>query len=383
MAMGAEARRPRICLDLSPAVHRRAGMGRYVRELAAALIAEGGELEWVVFYNAARTAIVEPPLVALPRLATGLPDKPWRLRVLLAYLLGRAQDGLFPGVDLFHATDHLLPRLASVPSVFTLHDLTCRLMPAAHTPLNRWFHLLLLPHFLRQAAAVIAVSECTRRDAVRLYGLDEGKVHVVHEGVSPHFRPAGAAEVAAVRRKYGLPERYILHVGTIEPRKNLVTLLDAWAALRREGAPQRLVIAGRRGWRCGAFFARLRELGVEEEVTLPGFVEETDLPALYSAADLFAFPSLYEGFGLPVLEAMACGVPVVCSCTSSLPEVAGEAALLLDPHDPAAWAGAMGRALADPALREGLRAAGLAHARRFTWQAAARRTQQVYRAVMR
>ena len=374
---------PRICLDLSPAVHGRAGIGRYAQELAAALVAGGGGLEYTLFYNAARTATVEPPLAGVPRLEMALADRPWRLRVLLAHLVGRAQDGLFPGVDLFHATDHLLPRFSAVPSVFTLHDLTCRLYPAAHMPLNRWFHLLSMPRFLRQAEAVIAVSESTRRDAVRLYGIDEGKVHVVYEGVSPRFRPASPAEVAAVRQKYGLPEAMILFVGTIEPRKNLGTLVDAWAALRAQGAPQRLVIAGRRGWRCGAFFARLRELGVEEEVTLPGFVEEADLPALYSAAELFAFPSLYEGFGLPVLEAMACGTPVVCSDRSSLPEVAGEAALLAGPTDVAAWVGAMGRALADPALRAKLRAAGLARARRFTWQAAAEGTRQVYGAVTR
>jgi len=374
---------PRICLDLSPAVHGRAGIGRYAQELAAALVAGGGGLEYTLFYNAARTATVEPPLAGVPRLEMALADRPWRLRVLLAHLVGRAQDGLFPGVDLFHATDHLLPRFSAVPSVFTLHDLTCRLYPAAHMPLNRWFHLLSMPRFLRQAEAVIAVSESTRRDAVRLFGIDEGKVHVVYEGVSPRFRPASHAEVAAVRQKYGLPEAMILFVGTIEPRKNLGTLVDAWAALRAQGAPQRLVIAGRRGWRCGAFFARLRELGVEEEVTLPGFVEEADLPALYSAAELFAFPSLYEGFGLPVLEAMACGTPVVCSDRSSLPEVAGEAALLAGPTDVAAWVGAMGRALADPALRAKLRAAGLARARRFTWQAAAEGTRQVYGAVTR
>jgi len=374
--------RPRICLDLSPAVHGRAGMGRYAQELATALLAEGGEQEYMVFYNSAGTAELDGALASLPCLTTHLPDKPWRLRVLLAHLAGRAQDGLFPGVGLFHATDHLLPCFSAVPSVFTLHDLTCRLYPAAHTPLNRWFHLLLMPRFLRQAEAVIAVSECTRRDAVRLYRLDEQKVRVIYEGVSPRFRPASPAEMARVRQRYRLPERFVLFVGTIEPRKNLSTLLAAFASLRAQGAPQRLVVAGRKGWRCGAFFARLRELGVEEEVVLPGRVDEADLPALYSAAELFAFPSLYEGFGLPVLEAMACGTPVVCSASSSLPEVAGEAALLAEPADVAAWVGAMGRALADPALRATLRAAGLVRAQRFTWQAAAQRTQQVYRAII-
>jgi len=381
--MAADQRPARICLDLSPAVHRRAGIGRYAQELAAALVAEGGELEYALFYNAARTATVDPSLAGLPRLEMDLADRPWRLRVLLAHLVGRAQDGLFPGIDLFHATDHLLPRFAAVHSVFTLHDLTCRLYPAAHRPLNRWFHLLLMPRFLRQAEAVIAVSESTRRDVVRLYGLDEAKVRVVHEGVSPRFRPASVGEVDGVRQKYGLPERFILAVGTIEPRKNLGTLVDAWAALRAQGAPQHLVMAGRRGWRCGALFARLRERGIEEEVILPGYVEEADLPALYSAAELFAFPSLYEGFGLPVLEAMACGTPVVCSATSSLPEVAGEAALLAGPSDVATWTAAMGRVLADPALHTALRAAGLARAARFTWQAAAQSTREIYLAVTR
>ncbi len=371
----------RICLDVSAAVHRRAGIGRYVGELAAALAAADGEYEYTLFYNRASEAVLAPPLDCLPRLTSGLADKPWRLRVLLAQLARAPQDPLFPGVDLFHATDHLLPYLARVASVFTLYDLTVRLHPEAHTALNRWFLTLMLPRFLRRASAVVAISECTRRDAARLYGLDEATIRVVPGGVHPRFHPAEPEASRAVRRKYALPERMILYVGTLEPRKNLATLLEAYRALKDGGISHGLVIAGKAGWRYQATFRRLTQLGLEGEVILPGYIADEDLPALYSAADLFAFPSLYEGFGLPVLEAMACGTPVVCSNASSLPEVAGDAAILLDPRDAGAWARTMGRVLADPALAAELRARGLARATRFTWAACAQAMREVYRSL--
>ncbi len=373
----------RVCLDASPAVYGRAGIGRYVQELIAALVALDEDLECTIFYNRAREGRdtaphLEPPLDSLPRLTTALGDKPWRLSVLLAHLLRRRQDRLFAGVDLFHATDHVLPRLTGVRTVFTLHDLTFLLYPEAHSLANRWYLTLMMPRFLRAAGAVVAVSECTRRDAVRLYGLEEARVRVIYPGVGPEFRPAHPGEVATVRRRYGLPERLILYVGTIEPRKNLPTLLRAYSALRQRGCEHRLVIVGREGWRSRGFWETLKELGLGGEVLTPGYVPDADLPALYSAAEALVFPSLYEGFGLPVLEAMACGVPVVCSAASSLPEVAGEAALLVSPADVGGLAAAIERLLDDPALRARLRAEGLARARRFTWEAAARATLEVY-----
>jgi len=368
----------RICLDVSPAAHRRAGMGRYAQEMATALLAAGTEHDYVLFYNRAIDARVEPPLDCLPRLTTSLPDKPWRLSVLLAYLSRFPQDRLFPGVDIFHATDHLLPHLFRVRSVFTLHDLAFRFYPQTHTPLSRWFLALMMPRFLRAATAVIAVSECTRRDAIRQYGLDEARVRVIHEGVNPRFRPATPEAIAAIRQKYNLPERYVFYVGTIEPRKNLTTLLEAYLSLKNQRSGCGLVVAGSRGWRCQGFFRRLRELGLEGQVILPGFVPDEGLPALYSGADLFVFPSLYEGFGLPVLEAMACGTPVVCSDTSSLPEVGGDAALLVPPDDAGALAAAMQRALQDQALRAQMRALGLEQARRLTWEKAAQQTAMIY-----
>ncbi|MCC7355735.1 MAG: glycosyltransferase family 4 protein [Anaerolineae bacterium] len=372
----------RICVDVSAAVHHRAGLGRYAHELTAALLDVDAGDEYVVFYNRPARAQVAPPLDRLRHLTTNLPNKPWRLSALFAHFAGLPQDRLFPGIDLFHAADHLLPRFSRARSVFTLHDLAFRFYPETHTALNRWFLNVMMPRFLRSADAVIAVSEHTKRDAVRAYEIDEAKVRVIYEGVHPRFRPADPEAMEAVRRKYGLPDRFILSVGTIEPRKNLDTLLAAYRLLRGQGTAHKLVVVGKKGWLYEGFFRRLRELGLEGEVIFPGFIPDNDLPAFYSSAELFAFPSLYEGFGLPPLEAMACGAPVVCADSSSLPEVVGDAALLLPPLDVVAWAEAMRRLACDADLRATLRARGPARARRFSWERAARETVEVYRRVM-
>ena len=205
---------------------------------------------------------------------------------------------------------------------------------------------------------------------------------VVYGGVDPGFCPILPVARAALRQKYALPERFILSVGTIEPRKNLTALLDAYHTLRQSDPDLGLVIAGRRGWRSAGFFERLQALGLEATVRLLGPVPDADLPALYSAAEVFAYPSLYEGFGLPPLEAMACGTPVVVSNTSSLPEVVGKAGLLVEPHDIAGLAAAIEAALTDTARQADLCARGLMQARCFTWEAAARATLQVYQDVL-
>lgn len=371
----------RICIDASPAVHHRGGFGRYVQELATGLLAVDPDNEYVAFYNHAAAAQVEPPLDGLSHFTTKLSNRPWRLSVVLAYLTRIPQDRLFPGTDVFHATDNLLPRLSQVKSVFALQDLIFRFYPETHKPLNRWFLTLMMPRFLQAADAVIAISECTSKDAVRVYGLDEAKIRVIYAAVSASFHARAPEAISLVRRKYGLPDSFILSVGTIEPRKNLTSLLEAYRALKNEGSDCKLVIVGKRGWLYKGFYTRLHELGLEQEVVFPGFVPDEDLPTFYSAADLFVFPSLYEGFGLPVLEAMACGVPVITSDTSSLPEVAGEAALLVDPTSVEALVAAMRRVLDDRALQAEMRARGLKRADRFTWHETARRTAEVYREI--
>jgi glycosyltransferase involved in cell wall biosynthesis len=371
----------RICLNASPAVHHIAGLGRYTQELMAALLEVDSENEYVAFYNRPGEALVDPPLDRLPHLTTNLATKPWRMSALVAHFARISQDQLFPGIDLFHATDHLLPRLTRIKSVFTLHDLVFRFYPHTHKTLNRWFLTLMMPRFLAAADAVIAVSESTKKDAIQAYGLDEAKITVIYEGVSDHFRRVSPEAISAVRHKYSLPEQFFLTVATIEPRKNLTLLLEAYHTLRNDSSPG-LVIVGRKGWLYSGFFDRLHELGLENDVVFPGFVPDEDLPALYSAADVFVFPSLYEGFGLPVVEALACGTPVVTSNAASLPEVAGDAALLVDPSSVGELVRAVRDVQRNQELREELRARGPRQAAKFSWQRAARETLAVYRSLV-
>jgi len=371
----------RITFDLSPAVHHHAGLGRYAHELLSAMVAIDTEDSFdVLYYTPNGAERPDPPLDRLPARQVRLSAKPWRMSVLTANYTGLAMDRWLHSGDVFHATDHLLPALRRSASVFTVHDLIYLFYPEYHLRLNRWFLTLMLPRFLKAADAIIAVSENTRRDAARLMGVPAEKMTVIYEGVNPAYRPiADPAVLAAVRARYYLPERFLLFFSTIEPRKNLLMLLEAYRALldRSPAAPD-LAVAGRKGWLFQPVFERVTALGLEQRVHFTDWIDEADAPALMNAAEVFLYPSLYEGFGLPPLEAMACGVPVLCSDASSLPEVVGQAGLLLPPRDTAAWVQALERLLADPALGLALRGRGLAQAKKFTWEAAARQTLAVY-----
>ena len=371
----------RVTIDYTPAIQQHAGIGRYADELARALIALYPRDEWRLFYVDPEQRVPSSPLDTLPRRALRQSSKPWRLRVLLSIYLQRSQDRTIGKTELFHATDHLLPRLSHTRSVFTLHDLTALTFPATHTQLNRRFLQWMLPYFLRDADLIIADSASTQRDALRLYNLPAERIRVVHLGVDRRFQPAASDTQAQTRARYHLPDRFILSVGTLEPRKNLITLLEACHALHADGSDVALVIAGGRGWHSEPFFERLRALGLEDAVQLLGRVPDEDLPALYTLAEVFAFPSLYEGFGLPVLEAMACGTPVVCSSTSSLPEVAGEAAIQIFPTAVREWTQALKQIGGNAAVRADLRERGIKQAARFTWENTARQTYAVYQEV--
>jgi glycosyltransferase involved in cell wall biosynthesis len=371
-----------VTFDYTPAIQQHAGIGRYADELARALIALRPEDEWHLFYVDPENRVPAPPLDQVERTALRQSNKRWRFSVLLNTFARRAMDQqLHTRGGLFHATDHLLPPLAHTRSVFTLHDLTVLKFPKTHAQLNRRFLQLMLPRFLQKADVVIADSICTQQDALQLYRLPADRTRVVHLGVQARFKPADAVSARSVRERYRLPERFILAVSTIEPRKNLIVLLEAYQALRQRHSDIQLVIAGKRGWRSEPFFERLQALGLTDKVRLLGFVPDEDLPALYSLAEVFAFPSLYEGFGLPVLEAMACGTPVICSNASSLPEVAGEAALQIAPADVQAWTEALEQIGSNSVLRASLRERGLKQAARFTWENTARQTYAIYQEV--
>lgn len=281
--------------------------------------------------------------------------------------------------QVLHSLGYVQPLACPCRSVVTIHDLSYLLYPASFNRANRLYLRLFSRLTAARADRLIAVSENTKRDTVRLLGVSPAKVDVVHHGIEPFFRPWPEREaIEALRRRRGLPERMILFFGTIEPRKNLTTLIRAFAELKRAGLPHQLVVAGAKGWQWESVFATIEELGLGGEIVLPGYVPYDEQPLWYNAAELFVYPSLYEGFGFPPLEAMACGTPVVASDTSALPEVVGDAGLLVDPTNVEALAAAMRRVLTVPELGAELRERGLKRASTFSWREAARRTLEVY-----
>lgn len=386
-----------IVIDASPAVHHKAGLGRYAEELIAALATERqragnkGE-EYVAFYHDAVNATPSKLIQSLTCIATSQKPYPWRMRALMANVLNLSQDNLFEqsaantreplsAPKLFHATEHLLPRFKQIKTVFTLHDLIFKFFPQHHLPRNRIFLNLAMPVFLKRADVIICVSEHTRRDAMKTYGVPEQKMRVIYEGVHPRFKRVNDVKLLqTVKEKYRLPERFIMALGTVEPRKNLVTLFDAFKALRDEDAAlvDEVIVVGRQGWLHEATYRAVHERELTGKVRFLGMVDDADLPAMLSLAQALAFPSVYEGFGFPPLEAMACGTPVVSSNASSLPEVCGDAALLVAPMDVAGWVGALRRALTDRQLRLDLQNKGPVQAQKFDWFKTARQTKAVY-----
>jgi glycosyltransferase involved in cell wall biosynthesis len=269
--------------------------------------------------------------------------------------------------------------------VITVHDVISLLFPQLFTLKHRLIVRAGLARVAHQADVIIVPSYAVRQDVQQCLRIDESRVVVIPEGCEPRFRPLTDLEyLHRIQTKYGLPARYILCLGTLEPRKNITTLLHAFArlppTLSKESALH-LVVAGARGWREQPIFQTVKNLGIEQAVCFPGFIDDEDLPALYSGALLFVFPSLYEGFGLPVLEAMGCGVPVVTSNTSAMPEVAGDGALLVDPRDVDGMAAAMATVLENTTLRECLRQKGFARAQSFSWEITARKTLELYMAL--
>ena len=283
-------------------------------------------------------------------------------------------------LDLFHSPYYVKPYALGPPNVLTLYDTIPTRYPSYYPRHTRSTIRLLKRLALRSATHCLAISSATKADFVRYYSLSPRRVTAVPLAVDSHFRPADAAAIAATLSRYQLPHGYVLYLGINKPHKNLVRLIEAWSQVVRPGSFP-LVLAGPEDPRYPQARQRAAKLGLEDAVRFPGSIAEADLPALYSAAIAFVFPSLWEGFGLPVLEAMACGVPTACSNTSSLPGIAGDAAVTFDPADVEAIAATLRRLLGDVDLRGQLRERGLAQVRRFTWAETARRTLQVYRAV--
>ncbi|NOZ71514.1 MAG: glycosyltransferase family 4 protein [Chloroflexi bacterium] len=287
------------------------------------------------------------------------------------------------GISLLHGLANALPVLSHIPSVVTVHDLSFMRYPQAFRPGNRFYLSRITALSCRRARRVIAVSRATAADIQHYFHIPADKISVIYNGVDSIYRPLPPAEVSAYRQKAGWPERFILTVGTLEPRKNHLTLLEAYARYRTmTSQPLPLLIGGGRGWYYETIFARVQALGLSEHVHFLGFVPLEALPWLYNSATLFVYPSLYEGFGLPLAEAMACGTPAITSQCSSLPEVAGDAALLIDPQQPDMLATAMRDILASPERQQTMRTAGLKQTAPFRWEHTAAATAQLYQQLL-
>jgi glycosyltransferase involved in cell wall biosynthesis len=365
-----------IVLDARTAIDHFPGIGRYVVNLAQALKSTAPELELTLLRGPAATA---------QRLA--LPDLP--AVECAAPPFSMAQQWIVPkqlrdlNATLYHSPYYLMPFRPDVPTVLTAYDVIPLVYPQYYTWIQRSIFRLAHGLALRTARAVIAISQATKADLVHYFGVDAKKIAVTPLAVDPHFGPQSTSAIEAVRRKYHLPARYVLYCGSNKPHKNLPRLI---AAMSKSAGPNQrsgihLVVAGAWDTRYPEAQRLVNRLGLRERVHFIGPVSDADLPALYSGALVFAFVSEYEGFGLPPLEAMACGTPVVIGNTSSLPEVIGQAGARVDPARVDEIAQAIDQIVQDRELRATMRQHGLEHAARFTWERTARQTLDVYRSV--
>ncbi len=347
------------------------GARQFIKSLIPALAESRGQDELFFFYSREQFRGLAP---GCPEIVRESRNKMWWDFVLLPRMLRRLkiEAAIFP--------KNVIPPFTGCANYVVIHDLAYFLPELnAYRWLDTVYMRAFLPRSARAAAGVFAVSENTKRDVMHYTGCDPAKITVTYEAADPAFIPVTDPDcLRAVRERHHLPAQFVLYTGSLSPRKNLVRLLQAFARLG-EAVPHQLVLTGSKSWKGRSVYDMMDTLHLRGRIAQLGYVEEKDMPALYSLAGAYVYPSLYEGFGLPVLEAMQCGCPVVASRASSIPEVAGEAALLIDPYDVDALTGAIRQVLTDPSCRATLVAAGLQRAALFSWRRCAETMLKVIR----
>jgi O-antigen biosynthesis alpha-1,3-mannosyltransferase len=376
---------PRIAIDVSPLLDLSTGIGYYTAHLARQLIGLRPEFRWRFFAVPRRTekeinfkigseefkAVIKPWY--LPARATSL-----LLQAPLKPLL--AVENFIGESDLFHWTNFLCCSQRRGKKILTVHDISFCLFPEYHPLKRRLLFKKLFPGSLEQADHIITVSQNTKQDLVHHFHVPAKNITVIYLGVDPTFTPVTEPEAAPIMATHGVRfSEYLLYIGTVEPRKNLVRLIQAYNIFRaNDSASLPLVLVGASGWLNQDLYKEIEKSPWKSEIKILGYVAKTDLPALYSGAVAFVYPSIYEGFGLPLLEAMACGAPVITANNSSLPEVVGDAAILVDAYNVEAIASVILQVVNDPRVREDLKQRGLARAKCFSWQFTAEQTLAVY-----
>jgi glycosyltransferase involved in cell wall biosynthesis len=377
----------RIAIDYSAAVNQRAGVGRLVRNQVLALAELDRDNDYrLVYARPNRGQVPEFPSARnFARKEVGIRER-WLTILWHRANLPLPADWLSGPVDLYHSPDFVLPPLRHARGILTVHDLAFLMRPDCADERLRAYLEGVVPRSVQRADFIVADSENTRNDLVVLLGVAPAAISVVPGGVEPRFVPVTDVNLLQrARHTLGVGDApFVLAIGVIEPRKNLNRLMDAFFALKQRGKVPpdlKLVLAGGKGWLVDGIFEHHAASPIHADICMPGFVPDEMLPAIYSAAEVLAFPSLYEGFGLPILEAMACGTPVVASLASCLPEVAEGAALMIEPTDVDGLSAALELALLDTPLRTRLIEQGRQRAARYTWQSAAALLLQVYQKV--
>jgi glycosyltransferase involved in cell wall biosynthesis len=354
----------RIGIDTQSIIAQKTGLGGYVQNLISALKKIDSKNEYIFLSSNKKGDLTTPARI-------------WWDQVVFP---ARA---LFKKVDIIHKPAFSAPVFCPRKTVVTVPDLIGKLYPENFSPTSRFYWAYLLPFSLKKAHKIIAISKNTKQDIMSLLKIPEEKIVVIHLAVGKEFRPiVDIDKIASIKKKYNTGDKFILDVGTLEPRKNLPFLVKAFdLAIKKGKIEHNLVLTGKKGWYYEDLFNLIQELHLENRVILPGYVSDEDLPVLYNAADLFCFPSLYEGFGLTPLEAMASGTPVIAAKNSSIPEVVGDAGILLATKEETLWAENIIKVLSNPKILTDLRNRGLKRAQKFSWEKTARETIKIYNEV--
>ncbi|MHB1002180.1 MAG: glycosyltransferase family 4 protein [Armatimonadota bacterium] len=366
----------RVGIDARPTQGSFTGDATYWRGLIEGLAGLDTEDEFILYYDKRLQEAVVPPSGHLRTHTLGAMN--WRVWSAWAFPRALMTDG----VKVAHV-QYSIPPAIHCPVITSIHDVSFKRHPEFFSLKDRVILDMGVRHSGRRAARILAISEYTKKEICELYSINPEKVTVVYPGVDTQFKPQDRVSAKEmVKEKYGLDFPFVLSLGVIQPRKNLNRLLDAYVILKRDGnLNHKLVIAGKYGWKEANLKDRIEELGLRDDVVFTGYVPYEDLPNLYSAADLFVYPSVYEGFGLPPAEAMACGVPVITGNRSSLPEVVGEAGIMVDPYKPEEFADSIKRVLTDSSLYNMLSERGPAQAQKFSWDRMARQVVSIYHEV--
>ena len=373
--------RLRVGIDATALPPQPVGAGNYMIQLIRALVGIESDFDYVVFAHPTGQTLIDIPEQKGFHWVIVPDHKP-------AVRLVWEQTG-FPRlirqekIDLLHSLHYTRPFRLPCASVVTFHDMTFFLFPELHTVFKRLFFPAAIRYSAHAANAIIAISESTRQDAIRLLDINPTRIHTIPLGVTDEFRSYPASpQLSLIRQKYKLPDHFILYVGMLEPRKNIPMLLRAYRRVLDRGPAPALVLAGRMGWGVDAIHQIISQLALTEQIHFTGYVTPQDLPFVYNLADLFVYPSLYEGFGLPPLEALACGTPVITSAISSMPANMGDAAILVPPSDETALSTAIWEVLNNAELHQALAVKGPLQAAKYKWKTTASQTLAIYQQIL-